>query len=1845
MVRCFCLVWLAIAGLIGSAFGAIFPPSADLSTSTNFPCYEYQMPSDQAATGSPLSIKVAKNEHYLFILKVTGLSMSNGVRAELRRSGKAAAAWLDYDVFQLRAVPDTLTDEFYADGLVPLDSGLTASADPIYLAVRLTTTEAHPAGTFFYELSISEGAGSLLIPLKIGVWPFCLPVDLDLTIEGTSQYMPSWYSRYNNTSLLQVFPSYLEAFREYKINATSGIHSFDANDFATNDKKIDTNYTVLASKIMDVYDKYGFQYFRIPAMTVNSSTGTSGDIDISYFKMNAPKYYAKWYDFMQLKGYSSRVLVKIWDEPTDDEIPYIVDAYSIVKEHAPNFKTELTGSAATSEMNGTIDCFVYNCVFPGNRTFSYEAATDSLLRNNIDSWMYANTLHSIKFPPSSQRIIGWELHHYNFSGYLLWCLNYFVKDPWTSIPSDGSGTDLYRRGTFFYPHPDKGTPLPTLRLEALRRGFGDYLYLYLLKKARKTVPASDWNGIEAKIAELTPRSPWSDFETIRTSIGEVLSGKADPGGHHGAFWAGSRVLDLGTLDEGGESWANAINNYDSPLVAGAATNGTSGPMRAFVWQNGTIKEMEPLMGDLWSSANDLNDSGLIVGDSGAVNANGTATIRACLWTWRNGEISDPTELVGLGGRNSYANAINNLGQIVGESQNGTGVYHAVLWDNDGTIDIGKFTPLSINDSTRVVGRASDGSAVFWKPGNDSSLEDGNRTELGKPDTDYYEMSANAVAASGQIVGFGKASTYGRHKARPLLSDAEGAMSDVGNGTVAGGLNGYAWKVDSSGESLKIAGYTTARYPERQQRAFFANGTASGSLISTDLGPGAAFGVNARGEIAGYAGLPSLSINSGAQVTDSTAVSLTISADSWGFTRMRINQAACDSGSWAGVEWQDYSTGPFDCVVSSGAGLKTVEVQLGDSSGHVHTARASILLDPDTDVPSGTIVINNGAGAAGGSVASVTLSNVSDSSWIDSVFLSNAGGSSAAVPFPPRGAITWDLNAGLNSTADGLRTVSATLKDAAGHSGPTTSASIILDTTVPTVSLSSTAASPTNISPIPVTIAFSEPVNGFEKTDLAVENGTVADFSGSGASYVVNVIPEADGVVTVSVPAGVATDHVGLGNSAGEPLVITYDATLPTVSIGEPSTSLTQAGPVSFVMNYTGADTITLSPSDITPNTGGTVAWGSVIVSGTDNLTRTVTISNITGDGSLGISIGKGTATDNAGNSAPAAGPSAPVTVDNTAPAISIGAPSVNLSRTDPVSFVVSYAGADTITLSPSDITPNTGGTVAWGSVIVSGTDNLTRTVTISDITGDGSLGISIGKGTATDNAGNSAPAAGPSAPVTVDNTAPAISIGVPSVNVTKIGPVNYGVTYNGAAKIVTAASYAADYVTLHKTGTTDGKVTVSGTGMNRTVKISKITGEGTFGISIKAGTAFDKAGNSAPAAGPSKTFTVVRSLTVVSPNGGETWAPGSTQTIRWSYGGNPGTSVNIDLLSKGKEVLRIASAVKASAKSYKWTIPKKQAKGKNYRIRITSTTFGNCTDTSDKAFTIGSVGLSSSAGPDQKVAESARVILNGANSLGGSEGVASYRWTQVSGPPVALIDRNSVVASFTAPETGAEGKSMSFQLTVTDKDGSQSVDTCVVNVTQLNEPPKARAGPNQTAAAEEVVALDGSGSSDADDGIASYLWEQVAGDPVELSDATAARPSFGAPRVGETGQSLVFRLTVTDRGGLISRDTCMVNVKWMNDPPTAEAGASQVIEPGEKVSLDGGASRDEGGGVVSYRWIQKTGVPVTLSDPTAMKPTFTAPAADTVTEKLLFELTVTDAGGLSNRDRVAVTIDGKSRGH
>jgi hypothetical protein len=110
--------------------------------------------------------------------------------------------------------------------------------------------------------------------------------------------------------------------------------------------------------------------------------------------------------------------------------------------------------------------------------------------------------------------------------------------------------------------------------------------------------------------------------------------------------------------------------------------------------------------------------------------------------------------------------------------------------------------------------------------------------------------------------------------------------------------------------------------------------------------------------------------------------------------------------------------------------------------------------------------------------------------------------------------------------------------------PTTEVALFdVDTIAPAVDITSTAPDPTGISPIPVTVTFSEDVTDFELGDITVGNGTASDFVAvSDAEYTFDVTPAADGLVTVDIAGGVAQDVASNPNTAAEQFTIAYDST-------------------------------------------------------------------------------------------------------------------------------------------------------------------------------------------------------------------------------------------------------------------------------------------------------------------------------------------------------------------------------------------------------------------------------------------------------------------------------------------------------------------------------------------------------------------------------------------------------------------------------------------------------------------------------------------------------------------------------
>ncbi len=281
------------------------------------------------------------------------------------------------------------------------------------------------------------------------------------------------------------------------------------------------------------------------------------------------------------------------------------------------------------------------------------------------------------------------------------------------------------------------------------------------------------------------------------------------------------------------------------------------------------------------------------------------------------------------------------------------------------------------------------------------------------------------------------------------------------------------------------------------------------------------------------------------------------------------------------------------------------------------------------------------------------------------------------------------------------------------------------------------------------------------------------------------------------------------------------------------------------------------------------------------------------------------------------------------------------------------------------------------------------------------------------------------------------------------------------------------------------------------------------------------------------------------------------------------------------------------------------------------------------------------AGEPQTVAEGATVTLNGSATDPDSDAAAlSYAWTQTSGQQVTLSGADSASPSFTAPTGLSANAVLGFSLTVSD--GSLSASASVsVTVTAVNDAPSVDAGDTgepRTVVEGETVTLSGS-ATDPDTGDSlSYAWTQTSGPAVTLSGADSPSASFTAPTGLSADAMLSFLLTVSD-GRLSASARVRITVTYVNDAPSADAGADQSVAEGATVTLNGSGTDPDTGDSLSYAWTQTGGPTVSLSRANSASPSFTAPNVLSTDAVLTFRLTVTDPRGASDSDSVQVTIE------
>ena len=484
-----------------------------------------------------------------------------------------------------------------------------------------------------------------------------------------------------------------------------------------------------------------------------------------------------------------------------------------------------------------------------------------------------------------------------------------------------------------------------------------------------------------------------------------------------------------------------------------------------------------------------------------------------------------------------------------------------------------------------------------------------------------------------------------------------------------------------------------------------------------------------------------------------------------------------------------------------SGTVTVDVAANvaqDVAGNGNSAADRYKVEADLVAPS--VTLRGPADVQGGSfTVAIEFSEAVDGFEVSEVAVSNgtarlsgSGSSYAAVITPlASGTVTVDVAANV-------------AQDVAGNGNSAADRyKVEADLVAPSVTLRGPAD--TQGGPFTVAIEFSEAVDGFEVSEVAVSNGT-ARLSGSGSRYTAMITPSSSGQVTVDVAAGVAHDVAGNGNSAAAQYAVTADLVAPSVTLRGP------AGPVA------GAFTVTITFSESVSgfeSSEVTVSNGTAALSGTGSSYSAVVTP--LSSGPVTVDVAAGAAVDARGHLNSAAVQYA-VEADLVVPSVSLSGPAA--TQGGPFTVAIEFSEA-VDGFEASDVT------VSNGTAALSGTgSSYSAVVTPSS---SGPVTVDVAAGVAHDAAGNGNSAAAQYA-VAADLDPPSVSLSGPA------GPVTAAFT------VTITFSEAVDGFETSEVTVSNGTATLSGTGTSYSAVVTP-SSSGPVTVDVAAGVAHDAAGN------------------------------------------------------------------------------------------------------------------------------------------------------------------------------------------------------------------------------------------------------------------------------------------------------------------------------------------------------------------------------------------------------------------
>ncbi len=367
-----------------------------------------------------------------------------------------------------------------------------------------------------------------------------------------------------------------------------------------------------------------------------------------------------------------------------------------------------------------------------------------------------------------------------------------------------------------------------------------------------------------------------------------------------------------------------------------------------------------------------------------------------------------------------------------------------------------------------------------------------------------------------------------------------------------------------------------------------------------------------------------------------------------------------------------------------------------------------------------------------------------------------------------------------------------------------------------------------------------------------------------------------------------------------------------------------------------------------------------------------------------------------------------------------------------------------------------------------------------------------------------------------------------------------------------------------------------------------------------------------------------------------------------------------------------------------FTVPESVSAGDRmtFELTVTDQEGLKSTDKIDIIFYDNNIFPVSVAGEDRTVSQGEGVTLDGSGSNDPDGSISAFMWVQTEGTPVNLIQSNTAMPYFDAPEGSTTPQKLTFRLQVTDNSGLIAADdiSVTVNSTLIADP-----GDDQTVSAWDSVILDGSDSLDQN----ATAHVDIELNNLEMDNADAGLIAFTA----DENASFTLNVTHNNFSAVNNEGYLVYAYRWLNGlpatvlmpdnwwgsddpliienmiydqtdnyqlpeveyrpfavkyisgtgsslpyPPLADAGPDLTVDADHSVTLDGSRSYDPDG-TARFQWKQVLGPAVNLKNASQPTASFVAPSGGADGVNLQFKLTVSTGNTFSHTDTVDVSVN------